>query len=122
MAASRLITRRHVSPSDRGLAIKTLRDELRLAQRAKRLAFQQSKQALRRRVLSRSSKRVLPQWLERAENADYLAKEMDDPEAKRGMQDVAKAYRRIAQRAVWRKSQDLNQGLHAWGKPFHASH
>ena len=41
-------------------------------------------------------------WLERAENADRLAKEMDDPEAKRGMQDVASSYRRIAQRSAWR--------------------
>ena len=42
-------------------------------------------------------------WLERAENADHLAKEMDDPDAKRGMQDVAEAYRRIAQRSAWRE-------------------
>ena len=41
-------------------------------------------------------------WLERAENADRLAKEMDDPKAKRGMQDVASSYRRIAQRSAWR--------------------
>jgi hypothetical protein len=39
-------------------------------------------------------------WLERAENADRLAKEMDDPDAKRGMQDVADAYRLIAQRSA----------------------
>ena len=44
-------------------------------------------------------------WLERAENADRLAKEIDDPEAKRGMQGVADAYRRMAQRAAWRRSQ-----------------
>jgi hypothetical protein len=42
-------------------------------------------------------------WLERAENADRLAKEMDDPDAKRGMQDVASSYRRIAQRSAWRE-------------------
>ena len=41
-------------------------------------------------------------WLERAENADRLAEEMSDPEAKRGMTAVAEAYRRIAQRAVRR--------------------
>jgi hypothetical protein len=42
-------------------------------------------------------------WLERAQNADRLAKEMDDPDAKRGMQDVAEAYRRIAQRSAGRE-------------------
>jgi hypothetical protein len=42
-------------------------------------------------------------WLEGAENADRLANEMNDHEAKRGMQDVAEAYRRIAQRSAWRE-------------------
>jgi hypothetical protein len=32
------------------------------------------------------------------------AKEMNDPDAKRGMQDVTEAYRRIAQRSAWRKA------------------
>jgi hypothetical protein len=41
--------------------------------------------------------------LEHAENADRLAKEMDDPDAKRGMQDVADAYRLIAQRSASRE-------------------
>jgi hypothetical protein len=44
-------------------------------------------------------------WLERAQNADHLAKEMDDPETKRGMQGVADAYKRMAQRAAWRRGQ-----------------
>jgi hypothetical protein len=39
-------------------------------------------------------------WLERAENADRLAKETNDPDAKRGMQDVAEAYRRLAHRSA----------------------
>jgi hypothetical protein len=43
-------------------------------------------------------------WLERAENADRLANEMDDPDAKRGMQDVADAYRLIAQRSASREA------------------
>jgi hypothetical protein len=29
---------------------------------------------------------------------------MNDPDAKRGMQDVTEAYRRIAQRSAWRKA------------------
>jgi hypothetical protein len=39
-------------------------------------------------------------WLERAENADRLAKEMNDPDAKRCMQDIAEEYRRLAQRSA----------------------
>ena len=33
--------------------------------------------------------------LERAEDAEHLAKEMDDPEAKRDTRDIAEACRRI---------------------------
>jgi hypothetical protein len=42
-------------------------------------------------------------WLERAENADRLAKETNDPDAKRCMRDVAEAYRRLAQRSADQK-------------------
>jgi hypothetical protein len=38
---------------------------------------------------------ILAFFLERAENAEHLAKEMDDPEAKRDIRDIAEAYRRI---------------------------
>jgi hypothetical protein len=43
-------------------------------------------------------------WLECAENAEHLAKEMDDLAAKRDMRDVAEAYRRIARRSAEREA------------------